>query len=57
MDLYRIMIDKNEAHNIMMELGKLGFVHFINLNHNTETYKLKFYAQVKQIEESERQLM
>ena len=32
MDLYRVFIDKNEAQNIMLELGKLKEVHFINLN-------------------------
>ena len=45
-----------KSEKIMMELGRLGYCHFINLNQGVDSFKLKFSAEVKQMEDSLRQV-
>ena len=52
MDLYKVMIDKNETQKVIMEIAKLREVHFINLNTELLPYQLAYTNDIKQIEES-----
>ena len=40
MDLYKIQILKDEQWSVMDEIGKLGALHFLDLNSNNLTDKL-----------------
>ncbi|CDW71883.1 v-type atpase 116kda subunit family protein [Stylonychia lemnae] len=52
-DLYEILIPKDNDWDIMNELGNINCLHFINLNKNEQPHHLRYFNQVKRCEESE----
>ena len=57
MKLYQLTLPKDDAQTAMNELGDLGVAQFIDLNSEESAYGLPHTARIKDIEESERQLV
>lgn len=53
MDLYEIMIPKDNDWDIMNELGKLNCLHFVDLNKGEQPHHLRYFDQVRRGEEAE----
>lgn len=56
MSLYEISIPKDNAWDIMNELGTLNALHFIDLNKDTQVFDLTFTGIIKRCEELERKI-
>lgn len=56
MDLYKVTVHKDDSWNLMNELGKLNSLHFIDLNRNANAYDLPYITQVREADESLRQI-
>ena len=56
MKLFEVVIPKDNAWDIMNELGRLDCLHFIDLNHREQPHHLSYTLQVKRIEEAERRI-
>ena len=55
-ELYKIMVSKDEDWKVMNELGKLSQLHFIDLNRDVQPYQLPYTSDIKSLEEAERKL-
>jgi V-type H+-transporting ATPase subunit a len=55
-ELYKLSIHKDHDWKIMNELGKLGQLHFIDLNKDQPPYALPYTQDIKRLEEAERKL-
>jgi hypothetical protein len=53
-DLYEIVIPKDNDWVIMNELGSADFLHFIDLNKEEQTHHLRYFNNVKRAEEVEK---
>jgi hypothetical protein len=51
-DLYEIVIPKDNDWEIMNELGHINFLHFINLNKEEQPHHLKYYSYVRRTEDT-----
>lgn len=56
MALYEISIPKDNAWDIMNELGNLNCLHFIDLNKNEQVFNLTYAGIIKRCEDSERRI-
>ena len=56
MTLYQIAIPKDDAWDVMNQLGNLNLAHFINLNKAEQPFNLPYSNQIKRCEETERRL-
>lgn len=56
MKLYSLQIPKDDAWNVMNELGEIGFAQFLDLNKEEGPHTLPFTKQIKACEEAERKL-
>ena len=56
MSLYEISIPKDNAWDIMNELGNLNCLHFIDLNKNEQVFNLTFAGILKRCEDAERRI-
>jgi hypothetical protein len=54
MDLYQIIISKDNDWDIMNELGHINCLHFINLNRDEQTHHLRYYNQMRRAEDVEK---
>ncbi|CDW80575.1 v-type atpase 116kda subunit family protein [Stylonychia lemnae] len=57
MTLYQIAIPKDDAWDVMNQLGNLNLVHFIDLNRGEQPFNLPYANQIKRCEETERRIM
>ena len=57
MQLYQVTIPKDDAWDVMNQLGNLSLVHFIDLNKGEQPFNLPYTAQIKRCEETERKIM
>ena len=55
-DLFKLNIHKDSDWHIMNELGKIGSLHFIDLNKELQPYELKFTNNIKKTEEALRKI-
>jgi hypothetical protein len=56
MKLYSLQVPKDDAWNVMNELGDIGHCQFLDLNKDEAPGNLAFTRQIKSCEESERKL-
>ncbi len=56
MDLYQILVPKDNDWDIMNEFGHLNCIQFIDLNKGEQLYHLRYINQVKRAEEAERKI-
>lgn len=56
MELFEITIPKDNAWDIMNELGSLNCMHFIDLNKQEQVFNLTFAPIIKRCEETERRI-
>ena len=47
MDLFKIQIHKDELWDVMMEIGKLGKCHFIDLNKDKGPHELLYSNDIR----------
>ena len=52
-DLYKLVVDHDSEWNIVYELGKLEFVHMIDMNSNKLPTDLPYTTKMKEIEKAE----
>lgn len=52
MDLYEIVIPKDNDWEIMNELGYINFLHFVDLNKEEQHHHLKYFNYVKRAEDT-----
>jgi V-type H+-transporting ATPase subunit a len=57
MQLYQITIPKDDAWDVMNQLGNLDIVHFIDLNKGEQPFNLPYTSQIKRCEETERRVL
>jgi hypothetical protein len=57
MTLYQIAIPKDDAWDVMNQLGNLNLAHFIDLNKGEQPFNLPYANQIKRCEETERRIM
>lgn len=57
MTLYQIAIPKDDAWEVMNEIGNLNVAHFIDLNLGEQPFNLPYANQIKRCEETERRIM
>jgi vacuolar-type H+-ATPase subunit I/STV1 len=57
MTLYQIAIPKDDAWEVMNELGNLNVAHFIDLNQGEQPFNLPYANQIKRCEETERRIL
>ena len=57
MYLYKFVVSKDNAWQVINYLGKIQSAHFIDMNKNEQSYKLPYTDMIKRCEESERRLM
>ena len=55
-DLYQILIPKDNDWDIMNELGHLNCLQFVNLNTGAQSHHLKYFNQVKRADDSIRKI-
>jgi len=53
-DLYEIVIPKDNDWIIMNELGSADFLHFIDLNKEEQAHHLRYFNNVRRAEEVEK---
>ena len=56
MTLYQIAIPKDDAWDVMNQIGNLNLAHFVNLNKEEQPFSLPYANQIKRCEETERRL-
>ena len=56
MRLYQLTVPKDDAWNVLNELGDVGLAHFIDLCKEESPYDLPYTQQIKSCEETERKL-
>ncbi len=56
MALYEISVPKDNAWEIMDQLGRLDCLHFIDLNKNEQVFNLWFAPLIKRCEDSEKRI-
>ena len=56
MRLYTLQIPKDDAWNVMNQMGEVGFSQFIDLNKDEPVHTLPYHRQVKACEDAERKL-
>jgi V-type H+-transporting ATPase subunit a len=56
MSLHEITIPKDNAWEIMNELGSLSALHFIDLNKNEQPFNLTYASNLKRCEDTERKI-
>lgn len=56
MALYEISIPKDDAWDIMNQLGQLDCMHFIDLNKNEQVFALRFANLIKRCDDSEKRI-
>lgn len=56
MALYEITIPKDNAWDIMNELGNLNCIHFIDLNKEEQVFNLQYASLVRRCEETEKKI-
>jgi V-type H+-transporting ATPase subunit a len=57
MTLYQIAVPKDDAWEVMNELGNLNVAHFIDLNVGEQPFNLPYANQIKRCEETERRIL
>ena len=57
MTLFQIRVPKDDAWDVMNQLGVLDVAHFINLNKGEQPFNLPYANQIKRCEETERRLL
>lgn len=57
MTLYQIAIPKDDAWDVMNQIGNLNLAHFIDLNKEEQPFNLPYANQIKRCEETERRIM
>jgi V-type H+-transporting ATPase subunit a len=57
MTLFQIRVPKDDAWDVMNQLGGLDIAHFINLNKGEQPFNLPYANQIKRCEETERRLL
>ncbi len=57
MTLYQLTVPKDDAWDVMNQLGGLDMAHFINLNKGEQPFNLPYARQVKRCEETERRIL
>ena len=57
MTLFQIRVPKDDAWDVMNQLGVLDIAHFINLNKGEQPFNLPYANQIKRCEETERRLL
>lgn len=56
MDLYQILVPKDNDWDILNELGHLNCIQFIDLNKGEQPHHLRYINQVKRAEEAQRKI-
>ena len=58
MKLYQVLVQSDEAWSLIDSLGRLGYTHFVDLNENSgrSAYEMRYWKQIKAIEETLRKL-
>ncbi len=56
MHLYKLVMPKDEAYDIVNDLGKIDCCHFLDMNKNKQAYTLTYTDQIKRCEEVERKI-
>ena len=56
MELYRVIIPKDEAWMVAEALGRIEAAHFVDLNKNEQAYDLPYQSRIKLCEEVERKI-
>lgn len=56
MQLYEIAIPKDNAWDIMNELGNLSCMHFVDLNKNEQVFNLTYAPTIKRCEDADRKI-
>lgn len=51
-DLYEVVIPKDNDWEIMNELGHINYLHFIHLNKEEQPHHLKYYNYVRRAEDT-----
>ena len=57
MTLFQIRVPKDDAWDVMNQLGVLDVAHFLNLNKGEQVFNLPYANQIKRCEETERRLL
>ena len=57
MTLFQLRVPKDDAWDVMNQLGILDVAHFINLNKGEQPFNLPYANQIKRCEETERRLL
>ena len=55
-DLYKLTLNKDICLKVMNELGRLKQLHFLDLNRDVEPFKLPYIKNIKNADESLRQI-
>ena len=53
-DLYEIVIPKDNDWEIMSELGGMNCIHLLDLNKHEQPHLLRYFNQVRRCEEAEK---
>lgn len=56
MELYRVIIPKDDAWRVMERLGYAEAVHFVDLNKSEQPYMLPYATRIKLCDETERRI-
>ena len=56
MTLFQLRVPKDDAWDVINQLGELDVAHFINLNKNEQPFNLPYANQIKRCEETERRI-
>ena len=57
MTLYYIAVPKDDAWDVMNQLGNLNVAHFIDLNKGEQPFNLPYANEIKRCEETERRIL
>jgi hypothetical protein len=57
MFLYKIVIAKDNSWEVMNELGRLNFLHFLDMNKDEQVFKLTYADTLRRVEETYRRIM
>lgn len=56
MFLYKFFVTKDNAWDVVNDLGRLSMVHFVDMNKNEQTFKLAYTEMIKRCEDCERKM-
>lgn len=56
MELYRVIVPKDEAWMVTEALGKIDAAHFVDLNKNEQAYDLPYQTRIKLCDDAERRI-